>query len=51
MPTDKKMFWGEEPEDLDIAYEKASTRELYLILKKIKSAVRAIDSEGPRETE
>jgi len=22
MPTDKKMFWGEVPEDLDIAYEK-----------------------------
>jgi len=44
-PTIKKIFWGEEVEDIDVAYQKARTRELYLISKKGKSEVRAIDSE------
>ena len=48
-PTVKKIFWGEESEDLDIAYEKARTRELYLTSKKGKYEARAIGSEGPRE--
>ena len=32
-PTIKKIFCGEEVEDLDIAYQKARTRELYLVSK------------------
>ena len=35
---------------MDIAKEKARTRELYLISKKGKYEVRAIDSEAPKET-
>ena len=48
-PTIKKIFWGEEVEDIDLAYQKARTRELYLISKKGKSEVRAVDS-TPSET-
>ena len=43
-PTIKKIFWGEEVEDLDIAYQKARTRELYLVSKKGKGEIRAIDA-------
>ena len=52
-PTIKKIFWGEEVEDIDTAYQKARTRELYIISKKGKGEVRAIDSknaEEPRST-
>ena len=28
-PTIKKIFWGEDVEDIDLAYQKARTRELY----------------------
>ena len=48
-PTIKQTFWGEEVEDIGLAYQKARTRELCLISKKGKSEVRAIDSQ-PRET-
>eukprot|EP00112_Aurelia_sp_Birch-Aquarium-sp1_P007445 Seg1811.2 transcript_id=Seg1811.2/GoldUCD/mRNA.D3Y31 product="hypothetical protein" protein_id=Seg1811.2/GoldUCD/D3Y31 len=44
-PTIKKIFWGEEPESLDEAYQKARTRELYLISKKSKFDVRAVEIE------
>ena len=40
-PTIKKIVWGGEPEDLDEAYQKARTRELYLISKKGKLDVTA----------
>ena len=43
-PTIKKILWGEEVEDIDTAYQRARTRELYLISKKGKNEVRAIES-------
>ena len=52
-PTIKKIFWGEGVEDIDTAYQKARTRELYIISKKGKGEVHAIDSknaEEPRST-
>ena len=49
-PTIKKIFWGEEGEDIDLVYQKARTRELYLISKKGKSEVRAIDSKQMRQS-
>ena len=44
-PTIKKIFWGDEPESLDEAYQKARTRELYLSSKKSKFDVRAVEIE------
>ena len=44
-PTIKKIFWGDEPESLDEAYQKARTRELYLTSKKSKFDVRAVEIE------
>ena len=44
-PTIKKIFWGDEPESLDEAYQKARTRELYLSSKKSKLDVRAVELE------
>ena len=43
--TIRKIFWGEESNNLDIAYEKASTREMYLLSRMGKYEVRALDSE------
>ena len=44
-PTIKKIFWGEEAEFLDDAYQKARTRELYLQSKKTKFDVRAVETD------
>ena len=46
--TIRKIFWGEEPDNLDVAYERARTREMYLLSKKGKYEVRAVDSERMR---
>ena len=50
-PTIKKIFWGEKPENLDNAYQKARTRELYLISQKGKCEVRSVNSEKPLEAQ
>eukprot|EP00794_Sanderia_malayensis_P015596 gene15596-17169_t len=44
-PTIKKIFWGEEIDVLDEAYQKARTRELYLQSKSNKFDIRAAESD------
>ena len=46
--TIRKIFWGEEPDNLDVVYERARTREMYLLSKQGNYDVRAVDSERMR---
>ena len=41
-PNIKKVFWGEETEDLDVAFHKAYSRELYLNTKKGRNEIAAV---------
>ena len=43
-PNIKKVFWGEETEDLDMAFHKAYSRELYLNTKKGRKEIAAVES-------
>ena len=43
-PNIKKVGWGEETDDLDMAFHKGYSRELYLSTKKDRKEIAAIES-------